>query len=198
MKTMRTIMAVFALTVIANVAMAAGNGNLRVDILPLTSERAVVAISNNAESTFEISIENAAGEVVYYKETEGAMSDYRKVYDFSKLGAGNYKLTVNIDGAKSEREFSIAGNGINVGTMKSIVDPYFSFDNNILRVAYLNYPGEKMNLMIYDGSDLIYNKALENTFSVNEGLNLSKLNTGNYNVVLAAGDEVFDYSVEVK
>ena len=196
MKMMRTIMAVFALTVIANVAMAAGN--LRVDILPLTSERAVVAISNNAESSFEISIENAGGEVVYYKATEGAVTDYRKVYDFSKLGTGDYTLTVSIDGAKSTREFSIAGNGINVGTMKSIVDPYFSFDKNILRVAYLNYPGEKMNLMIYDGSNLVYNKALENTFSVNEGLNLSKLNAGNYDVVLAAGNEVFDYSVEVK
>jgi len=196
MKTMRTFILVFAVTIMANAAMAAGN--LRVDILPLTAERAVVAVSNSVESKFEISIKNAAGEVVYYKETEGNMTDYRKVYDFSRLETGDYKMVVSIDGAVSEREFSIDREKINVGKMKNVVEPFFSYNDDILRVAYLNYPGEKMNLLIYDGSDLVYTKALENTFSVNEGLNLSKLNAGNYQVVLAAGDEVFDYAVEVK
>jgi hypothetical protein len=182
--------------VIANVAMA--TGNLRVDILPLNAERAVIAISNSTESHFGISIENSAGEVVYYKETEGKMADYRKVYDFSKLENGQYTLVVNIDGATSKREFNIDSKSIEVGKMKNLVEPYFAFNDDVLRVAYLNYPGETMDLLIYDGSNLIYNKALENTFSVNEGLNLSKLKAGNYQVVLATGDQVYDYALEVK
>jgi len=196
MKTIRTLTMTFAILVLANVAMA--TGNLRVDILPLTAERAVVAISNSAESNFEISIENSAGEIVYYKETEGKVLDYRKVYDFSRLEDGQYTLVVNIDGATSKREFSIDSRNIAVGKLKNLVKPYFAFDNDVLRVAYLNYPGETMDLMIYEGDNLIYNKALENTFSVNEGLNLSKLKTGNYQVVLATGDEVYDYTVQKK
>ncbi len=196
MKTIRTLTMTFAILVLANVAMA--TGNLRVDILPLTAERAVVAISNSAESNFEISIENSAGEIVYYKETEGKVVDYRKVYDFSRLEDGQYTLVVNIDGATSKREFSIDSRNIAVGKLKNLVKPYFAFDNDVLRVAYLNYPGETMDLMIYEGDNLIYNKALENTFSVNEGLNLSKLKTGNYQVVLATGDEVYDYTVQKK
>jgi uncharacterized protein YcfL len=196
MKTIRTLTMMLAIMMVVNIASA--TGNLRVDILPLNADRAVVAISNSAESTFEISIKNAQGEVVYYKETEGAMTDYRKVYDFSSLNAGQYTLVVNIDGATSKRDFSIDKKSIEVGSLKSIVDPFFAFNNDVLHVAYLNYPGENMNLLIYDGSDLIYNKALENTFSVNEGLNLSKLRTGNYQVVLATGDQAFDYTVEVK
>jgi hypothetical protein len=196
MKTIRTLALMFAAVVTANVAMA--TGNLRVDILPLNADRAVVAISNNAESKFEISIQDASGDVVYYKETEGKMTDYRKVFDFSKLEAGRYTLVVTIDGATSKRDFSIDNKSIEVGKMKSIVDPYFAYNNNILHLAYLNYPGENMDLMIYSGNELIYNKALENTFSVNEGLNLSKLKAGNYQVVLATGDQVFDYTVEVK
>jgi len=194
---MRALTMMFAIIVIANVALA--TGNLRVDILPLNAERAVVAISSSAENSFEISIENSAGEIVYYNETEGKMADYRKVYDFSKLEDGKYTLIVNIDGATTKRDFNIdSKNMIKVGKMKSIVEPYFAFNDDVLRVAYLNYPGEKMDLLIYDGNDLIYNKALENTFSVNEGLNLSKLKAGNYQVVLATGDQVFDYTVEVK
>ena len=196
MKTIRTLTMMFALIVIANMAMA--TGNLRVDILPLTADRAVVAISNNAESKFQISIENSSGEMIYYKETEGNAAEYRKIYDFSKLEKGDYRLTVSIDGAVSERAFSIDNKNISVGKMKNVVEPFFSFKDDVLRVAYLNYPGENMNLLIYEGSNLIYNKALENTFSVNEGLNLSKLKNGNYQVVLATGNDVFDYTVEVK
>ena len=196
MKTIGTLTMMFAIMMIANVSLA--TGNLRVDILPLTVDRAVVAISNTAESNFEISIENSAGETVYYKETEGKIADYRKIYDFSKLESGQYTLTVNVDGAISKRDFNIDREGIQVGRMKSIVEPYFAFNNDILRVAYLNFPGAKMNLMIYDGEGLIYSKALKNTFSVNEGLNLSKLKAGNYDVVLATDDQVFNYTVEVK
>ncbi|MEL7587339.1 MAG: hypothetical protein AAGU19_11560 [Prolixibacteraceae bacterium] len=196
MKTIRTLTMMFAVMLIANIALA--TGNLRVDILPLTASRAVVAISNSAESNYEISIENSAGEIVYYKETEGKMADYRKVYDFSKLETGTYSLVVNIDGATSRRDFNVGNKSIEVGKMKNLVKPFFAYNNDILHLAYLNYPGESMDLLIYDGDNLIYNKALENKFSVNEGLDLSKLKTGNYQVVLATGDQVFDYTVEVK
>ena len=192
MKTIRNFIALIALVASANIAMA--SGNLRVDILPLTPNRAVVAISSNTENQFEISIENTSGEVIYYKETEGKQADYRKVFDFSKLEKGDYKIIASIDGATSVRNFSV-GTEIAVGDAKYVADPVFTFDKDILRVAYLNYPGEAVDLKIYDGNDLIYSKALDNSFSVNEGLNLAKLRSGNYQVVLASGNEVFDYTV---
>lgn len=193
MKTMKTIIAVIALVASANIAFA--SGNLRVDILPLSSERAVVAVSSKAESQYEISIENAYGEVIYYKETEGNITDYRKVYDFSKLDRGEYKVVATIDGATSERTFTVGSKEISVGDLKYVMDPVFSFNNDVLRVAYLNYPGEKVDLKIYDGNELIYTKSIDSKFAVNEGLNLSKLKSGNYQVVLASGQEVFDYTL---
>ena len=193
---LRMITTMIALTVIANVALA--TGNLRVNILPLTAERAVVAISNDAESKFQISIEDANGSVVYFKETEGNVADYRKVYDFSQLEKGDYKLVVSIDGIVGKREFSIGNREISVGKEKTLTAPFFSFKDDVLRVAYLNHENERMNLYIYGNGELVYSKALENTFSVNKGLNLSKLSAGEYKVVLASGNEVYDYSVAVK
>ncbi len=181
-----------ALVASANIAMA--GGNLRVDILPLNSDRAVVAVSSNVESQYEISIENSNGDVIYYKETEGNMTDYRKVYDFSKLEKGDYRVIASINGATSVRSFSV-GKDIAVGSLSYVSDPVFTYDQDVLRVAYLNYPGEKLALKIYDGNNLIYSKAIASDFAVNEGLNLSKLKRGNYQVVLASGNEVFDYTV---
>jgi hypothetical protein len=192
----RTITMMIALTVIANIALA--TGNLRVNILPLTAERAVVAISNDSESKFQIRIEDSRGSVVYFKETEGKVADYRKVYDFSLLEKGDYKLVVSIDGIVGKRNFTIDHKEISVGQEKILAAPFFSYKNDVLRLAYLNHEGEKMNLSIYADSGLVYSKALENTFSVNKGLDLSKLSAGDYRVVLASGEEVYDYTVAVK
>jgi hypothetical protein len=193
MKTIRTITMMFALTVIANIALA--TGNLRVNILPLSEDRAVVAISNNIESKFQISIEDAQGDVVYFKETEGDVADYRKVYDFSKLETGNYKLIVSLDDVKGEREFAINHGAIEVGKEKTLVAPVFSYNEDVLRIAFLNHEGENTSLYIYNEGELVYTKALKNSFSVNEGLDLSKLESGYYNIVLASGNETYDYSV---
>ena len=193
MKTIRTITMMFALTVIANIALA--TGNLRVNILPLNEDRAVVAISNNVESKFQISIEDAQGDVVYFKETEGDVADYRKVYDFSKLETGNYKLIVSLDDVKGEREFAINHGAIEVGKEKTLVAPVFSYNEDVLRIAFLNHEGENTSLYIYNQGELVYTKALKNSFSVNEGLDLSKLESGYYNIVLASGNETYDYSV---
>ncbi|MGQ7868923.1 hypothetical protein [Sunxiuqinia sp. sy24] len=196
MKTFRTTSIMLALTVIANIALA--TGTLRVNILPINADRALVAISNNAETKFQISIKDAAGGVVYFKETEGTQADYRKVYDFSKLETGDYTLSVDVDNVKGVRDFSIDNGSIIVGKEKTLAAPYFSFNNDVLRVAFLNHTGDKTSLYIYSGEELVYSKALENSFSVNEGLNLSKLTTGNYQVVLASGNEIYDYAVAVK
>ncbi len=193
MKTIRTITMMFALTVIANIALA--TGNLRVNILPLNADRAVVAISNNVKSKFQISIEDTQGDVVYFKETEGDVTDYRKVYDFSKLETGSYKLIVNLDDVKAEREFAINHGAIEVGKGKTLVAPVFSFNEDVLRIAYLNHEGENTSLYIYNQGKLVYTKPLANSFSVNEGLDLSKLQSGDYKVVLASGNETYDYSV---
>lgn len=185
-----------AITVIANIALA--TGNLRVNILPLTAEKAVIAISNSAESIFQISIEDANGDVVYFKETEGNTADYRKVYDFTQLQSGDYKLVVSIDGVIGQRNFSINRHEISVGKEKTLVAPFFSYKDDILRLAFLNHNSENTKLYIYSNGELVYSKALENTFSINEGLNLSKLSAGDYSVVLASGNETYDYSVSVK
>ena len=190
---MKTLMAVFALVAIAKIALA--GGNLRVDILPLTAERAVVAVSSQAEAQYEISIKDVQGDVVYYKQTEGNIKDYRKVFDFSRLEKGDYTFIATINGATSERTFSIGSQVIEVGNIKNVVDPVFSFNNDILRVAYLNYQGEKLDLKIYDQNNLIYSKSIDNEFAVTAGLNLAKLSSGNYQVVLAGGNDVFYYTL---
>ena len=199
MKTMNTISKVtmlFAFVAFANTLMA--TGNLKVNIVPMTAEKAVVEISSAAASNFQISISNNKGEVVYYNETDEESSDYRKVFDFSDLDNGKYKLSVTIENQTTERLFSINNKNLAVGMEKNSMKPFFSYKDDILKLSYLNFSEKSMNLDLYNGNDLVYSHKIDNQFAVNKGFDLSKLDKGNYSVVLSADDKTYTYNVNVE
>ena len=199
MRTIKTISKVtmlLAFVAFANTLMA--TGNLKVNILPINSETAVEAISNAEASNFQISIANNKGEVVYYKETDSASNDYRKIFDFSELENGDYKLSVTVDAATTEREFSIKNQNITVGKEKNSIEPFFAYKDGILKLSYLNFSEEKLNLNFYNENELVYTKAIGDEFSVQEGFNLSKLDKGDYSIVLSTNDKSYTYNVEVE
>jgi len=178
MKTIKTISKLamlFAFVAFANTLMA--SGNLKVNILPLTSETAVVAISNTTASNFQ---------------------DYRKVFDFSNLEAGDYKLAASIDGSTTERSFKIGNKNIAVGKEKSIMEPFFAYKEGLLKLSYLNFSEENLSLNFYDKNDLVYSKKIGDKFNVNEGFDLSKLNKGNYSVVLSTDSKSYTYDINVE
>jgi hypothetical protein len=55
-----------------------------------------------------------------------------------------------------------------------------------------------MNLDFYNGNDLVYSHKIDNQFTVNKGFDLSKLDKGNYSVVLSADDKTYTYNVNVE
>ena len=199
MKTIKTISKVtmlLAFVAFANTLMA--TGNLKVDILPITSETAVVAISNAEASNYQISIVNDKGEVVYTNETEQESMDYNKVFDFSNLENGDYKLSVMVDRLTTERAFKVKNETISVGKEKNMIEPFFAYKNGILKLSYLNFSEEKLNLNFYSQNELVYSKEISNEFSIQKGFNLSNLEKGTYSVVLSTEDKSYTYNVNVE
>ena len=186
----------FAFVAFANTLMA--SGNLKVNIVPLTSEKAVVAISNTIASNFQISIENENGETIYYKETGTDSKDYRKVFDFSNLEVGEYKLTASIDGETTERSFNIDKRKIAVGKEKSEIAPFFAYKEGILALSFLNFSEDNLIVNFYNNNnELVYSKEMGDKFNVNKGFDLSKLANGAYTVVLSTDSKNYTYNVKV-
>lgn len=199
MKTIKSISKVtmlIAFVAFANTLMA--TGNLKVNILPLTAEKAVVAISNASAANFQISIATENGEVVYFKETDADSKDFHKVFDFSNLEKGSYKLSVSVDNETTERSFKIDNKNIAVGKEKSILEPYFAYKNGVLKLSYLNFSEDNLSLNLYDTKDLIYSKEIGSKFNVTEGFDLSKLNKGAYSVVLSTENKSYTYKINVE
>ncbi|MFW6311611.1 MAG: hypothetical protein ACOC1K_05185, partial [Nanoarchaeota archaeon] len=93
-------------------------------------------------------------------------------------------------------DFKVTGNGINVGQKKINYDPYFSFENDEMKLSYLNFDQENMKLQIFSNSGLVYEKNLGKEFNVLQGLNLAKLDKGTYTVVLNSFNKEFSYTIK--
>lgn len=196
MKTILKVTFLFALVAFANTLFA--SGNLKVNLLPVNAEKAVVAISTLSNSNFSITIADDKDQIIYYQENSNAGENYRKVFNFSDLEDGTYKLAVVSNGLTAERQFKKSHGQINVGEEKTTLEPFFGYEAGILRCSYLNFTKEDMTLHFFKNNELIYTKNIGRDFNVQQALNLSKLDKGNYQAVLYAGGKQFTYPIQIQ
>lgn len=195
MKTILKVTIMFAFVAFANTLFA--SGNLVLNIFPLSSEKAVVAISSFPDSNLKISVEDRKGRIIYYKETSDPNSSYKKIFDFSDLEEDTYTLSVVCDGITAERSIKISNRDIQVGEEKTMIEPYFGYENGILKCSYLNFSKDNLTLNFYENNQLIYSKNIGCNFNIIEALGLSKLKKGNYVAILAAGEKEFSYNFNI-
>jgi len=193
MKTIKFLLTVMAVAV---VAIASAVEKPQMKIVPLTPDRAVVSIYNENTALFELSIVAENGDMVYYKQSAKPLNSYQKVFDFAQLENGNYTLTLKINDTSVSKDLQIASKGIYVGDSKVSFDPYFAFANDVLKLSYLNFDGENFTLNIYDKNGLVYNSKLGKEFNMVNGYDLSKLDKGNYDVVLSSLNKEYTYSLK--
>ncbi|MBK6285651.1 MAG: hypothetical protein IPF54_25980 [Draconibacterium sp.] len=193
---MKTIKLLLTVTAVAIVAIVTAVEKPKMDVIPLNADQAIVSVTNEKPALFEMSIETNKGDLIYYKQTTKASTEYIKTYDFANLQNGLYVLKLKVNDTRVLREFEVSNKKIIVGDSKMKYDPYFSFKDNILKFSYLNFEQEKFNVSIYNEDELFFNKKLGKDFAIQEGFNLSKLEKGNYKVILSSLSNEYVYSLE--
>ncbi len=193
---MKTIRLLLAVTAVALVTVASAFEKPKLNVIPLSPDRAIVSVSNDNEAYFELKVESENGSLVYYKLSNKPITAYQKVFDFTNLEDGNYTLNVKVNDTKVSRDFVIANSGISVGNSRLSFDPWFSFENGILKFSYLNFDRENLKMKIYDrNNQLVYQTNLGNNFTITTGYNLNKLESGKYRVELSSFDNLYSYDL---
>lgn len=193
MKTLKTIFAIVALVASVNIAFAKG-GQTKVNLIPLSDEKAIVTVNSDTPESYRLILKSKNGEVVHQtraKETQA----FKQIFDFKNLEDGEYRLVVANNDFKAERDFEIKDNAVIVGKHKYIAAPVFSFQDNILRVSYLNYENKAVSFKIYEDNQELYSKTIDKDFIIHEGVNFAKLRHGNYSIVLSDDEENYNYTV---
>lgn len=195
LQVMKTINFLMMFTAVAIAAIATAVEKPKMDVIPLTADKAIVSITNENPALFEMSIETLDGSLVFYKLTTDASTQYQQVFDFANLEKGKYMLNLKVNDTKVIREFEVNGKDIFVGESKLRFDPYFSFKNDMLKFSYLNFDQENYYLYIYNSEGLIFQKKIGKDFTLQKGFNLSKLESGDYRVVLSSRSNEFAINI---
>jgi len=193
---MKTIKFLITATALAIVAIANAVERPKMEVTPITTDKAMISITNDNLAYFELSIETKQGDLVYYKQSSKPLTDYKSVFDFTKIGKGIYVLNLRVNDTKLTKKIHVADSGIFVGSDKLSFDPYFNFKDGVLKFSYLNFDKENLKLNVYGSEGLIYQTKLGNDFTISSGYDLSKLEAGNYKVILNSFNKEFEFQIE--
>lgn len=192
MKTVKYLLTGLAVTI---VAIASAVEKPKMNITTLSADKAVVTIENNNATYLELSIVADNGELVYYKKSAQPVSNYKKVFDFTNLKNGSYTMDLNVNGTRLSKDFDVSYSSIQFSDSKLRFDPHFNFSEDVLKLSYLNFDQEKIYLSIYKEGVLVYESKLGREFNISSGYDLSKLEEGDYDVVLSSLNNEFSYAI---
>ncbi len=193
---MKTIKLAITILAVASAAIVYGVEKPKLNVIPVTADRAVVSVKNENPAVMEVSIKAANGDLVYYKQTEEPITDYRKIYDFADLVAGEYVLNLKVNTTEVTNEFEVSREGIVLGETKMRFDPYFHYNEDVLKLSYLNFDQENLRLSFYNEDGLVYKTKVGSDFNISTGYDLSKLEKGAYRVVLSSFNREFAFNLE--
>lgn len=192
---MKTIKLAFTVAAFAAATIAIAVEKPKLNVVPLNAERAIISATNENPAIFEVSINAENGDLVYFKQTTEPVTDFKQVYDFKELAEGKYVLNLKVNDTRVINDFQVSRDKIEVGESKIRFAPYFDFKNNELKLSYLNFDQENLNLYFYNNEGLVYETKLGRDFNITTGYDLSKLANGKYRVVMSSVNNEFTYNL---
>jgi hypothetical protein len=170
--------------------------NPSMNIIRVDNGISLVAAENKNPAFFEVSIKNHEGDLVYHKKSHQKETRYKQLFDFSKLGDDDYNVTLRVNDTEISRNFKVSKNRMEIEGAKTKYDPFFSFNQGILKFSYLNFDKEPLTLTIYNQKEAIYSKKVGDNLAASGGYNLTKLEAGNYQIELSTPSKVYNYSID--
>lgn len=193
----KIMVAIILVAVLAIKALAATGEGPKVKLIPYKDEFAIITVNNASEEISQLAIEDAQGDIVYYREgLKSFQNFYHKTFDLRNLNDGDYKVIVENKSGRKELDFAITDGNVKVENGAATPSPYFEVKEDVLKLSLLNHTLRDVKLSISNEDQTFFRKSLGDDFSITTGFNLEQLTSGSYQVKITSGDETFSYNFE--
>ncbi|MPQ47960.1 T9SS type A sorting domain-containing protein [Marinifilum sp. N1E240] len=173
---------------------AFATGNVRINPY-LDTDLSIVSIINPTESALKLKIYDTEGNLYYSKKVSGETTN-QKLFDFSYLEDGVYKIVLTGNKVNVEKKFEVENNKLISEKQEEIAEKtLFRSEDNNLFVTYLSFENKNFNLSILDsfGNEVFLESySSEPTFS--KKFNVEALPKGEYKVRLISNDKEYNYA----
>ena len=125
------------------------------------------------------------GEILYHWRSKTPLEKIKKVFNLSELDCGNYILCINYGDYSVYKELKVKNDEIQVGPVIQLYKPYFCYEENVLKLSFLNTAQRDVYLNIYQKNECINHYKLGRNLTVQKIFDFSKLTCGEYDLVLS-------------
>lgn len=153
----------------------------------------VVAVTSPLFAS-EVFVTASDGRVVYYKKSKAA-DNFKSILNLSHLEDGVYTLKLKTGKGSTQSYLEVNKGRIAVKKMQAKMDPFFSYDGKMLILSYLNYSNNNISILLYNGSELVFESRLGNDFNIQRAFDVSKLVKGDFNFVLDGSNQFYSYKI---
>lgn len=173
---------------------AFATGNIRINPY-LDTDLSIISIINPNESFLKMKIYDEDGNLYYSKKISGETTA-QKLFDFSYLEDGAYKIVLTGKEGNLVKRFDVANNKLVVEKTEIASEKtLFRTDNNDLFVTYLSFENKTFNISI---SDAFGNEVFESSYTseptFSKKFNVEALPKGEYNVRLVSDKKEYNYA----
>ncbi|MFW6290095.1 MAG: hypothetical protein ACOC0R_03920 [Mariniphaga sp.] len=166
------------------------------NVFPVEKQKALVSFESPKAASVEISVKSKAGEILYYKKSDAPVENLRMVFDFAELKNGTYDVSLDVNYCKINREVIVSNHHLQVAPEeKRVYKPFCNFEDNLLKVSHLNTGQKNVLLNIYQDGHHIAGRKLGKEVCLQKVFDLSKLKSGQYDIVLSDRDDEYLFTV---
>jgi len=166
-------------------------------IVNIDEKKALVTLNTGDAKDLEWTVINNEGDILYYKKTQNAESEVKKVFDFSERGDGNYKVCVCFDDNIVYRELIVNRNKMRIGDEVKTHKPVFQYFDEMLTVTCLNPSREKVSLQIYRNGEYFFQHNVGKDLAMHKTFDISGLRNGNYIFVIKDNNGRYEYNLQM-
>lgn len=177
-------------------ANASETGNVR--MYPIEgSKKAKVFITLTQSSGALISIKNMDGTVNFYREEVKGKNPYARVYDFSRLDDGIYKLVTETNHLMIEKTFEVSKSNVRLLNESMRYLPVFIEKESKLLINFFNEQQQPVDIKFSDGKEMFFEEKIDPIINFSRVYNYAGLPSGTYMVYMESGSEIFSYPITV-
>jgi len=182
MKTKSWVLATLALFI---AAIGSATDYPKMNVVQVEDHKALLAYSAPTATPLEITLTNYYGDILYFKRTSERYAEYKKVFDLSKLGDGDFCMCVNFGNQSVSRRIKINNKRIEVGPPQQCYEPSFKLNDKTLDISFLNTGMKQVYLSIYQDGKYIDGTKLGRDLAIQKRLDMKRLEDGEYMIVLS-------------
>lgn len=154
---------------------------------------------NNSDGDLQISIIDTYGEVLHFEKFEG--SYFSQKYDFNTLPIGDYYFEIEGQTKISLMPFNVTSKGVEFKNevKETYYKPVVRQEGDLVFITKVVLNDENLTIVLYDqDSNALYKEELIGDVNLGKTLNVEKLKTGFYKLLLKSDGKVFEQKIYKK